>query len=480
MARLRSLTQRKYPNAITDAELTLLDGDSQRISFTPGLSVLSGGNGAGKSTTLASLRTSLVGDAAQTSVHDRSLPRWASAVRVSGRAGDVQWETRLDLKSMVRSGHCPIPTMFIDAASETEDFLLQLRRDPNRADLLEGVEPYSLPIEELERLAYVLRRTYDDFRVFEVSAYSEDDVPTPYFEARVGDKSYGSLEMGRGEVALAHLLWRLDRADDASLVLLEEPESHLAKFSEERLFDVLVDRIVAKSLSVVVSTHSPEFIRRLPPAMITLVSALPRPDIRSGLDTATVVRFLGLRSAAKCLLVVEDDIARAFAETILECADNELRQLVDIRAVRSGESAVRSIVGEFSHRPGELVVLGALDGDQRPSAQSAGNRGAYDAIGLLPGTQSPEQVLRGLYSRWRSGDFSSWSTSLPGGATRLRMELERVDGCDHHDWMLELSGEYGSVATLLRDGMSLLVLDEGLNGQLEEYVGWLRSTLRVS
>jgi len=108
--------------------------------------------------------------------------------------------------------------------------------------------------------------------VYEITAFSEDEAPLPYFEVVSMGKRYSLLQMGRGELAATYLLWKLDSAAPGSVVLVEEPESHLAAFSQDLLVDAMVSAVVDRDLCLIISSHSPGFFQRLPSRNVILVS----------------------------------------------------------------------------------------------------------------------------------------------------------------------------------------------------------------
>lgn len=138
----------------------------------------------------------------------------------------------------------------------------------------------------------------------------------------------------------------------------------------------------------------------------------------------------------------------------------------------SGQSGVKRIVGEVSSSVADQVrILGILDGDQRPS----GGQTFTERIGYLVGDFAPEVLLREILNRWRSGEFADWSSPLPGGSEGLRLCLERLDGRDLHDWIVELAEEFGGLRPVVRATTDLVLRDPVLRVQCDEMVTWLRS-----
>lgn len=470
------LTRRNYTTRLTVGNFVTTEGLPQTLLFSPGISVVSGGNGAGKSTLLGAIWRCLTGLEPEEGSTIPGAPAWLGQLKIAGTHADVPFEAELDFASQNSTSALPFSVFFIDPAAETEEVLRHFRSDPRSSDLLEGVDPASFDGSQLQALAYILRREYSEFLVYEVTAFSADDNPLPYFEVASMGKRYTSQQMGRGELVAAYLLWRLQELPPGAVVLLEEPESHLAAFSQDRLVDAIVSIAVERDLCLVVSSHSPGFFQKLPAEHVVLVSSLPSPSIRCGLAASEVANHLGVRARTAAVVLVEDQVAAEFLHAILWALDRDALRYLDLRAVASGQSGVKRIVGEVSSSPADQVrILGVLDGDQRPR----GGHASAGKIGYLVGDSAPEVILRDTISRWRSGEFADWDCPLPGGSEGLRLCLERLDGRDLHDWIFELAEEFGGLRPAIRATTDLVLRDPSLKIPCEEMVSWLRSQGRL-
>ncbi|MFY1689451.1 ATP-dependent nuclease [Plantactinospora sp. WMMB782] len=473
---IAKLTKREYTTFLTVGTFITTAGLTQTLSFSPGISVVSGGNGAGKSTLLGAAWRCLTGLEPQEGSTVPGVPAWLGELRISGTHAGVPFEAEFYVDSGSKNSTFPSSVFYIDPAAETEEVLRHFRSDPQSSDLLEGVDPASFDSNQLQSLAYILRREYSEFLVYEVTAFSADDTPFPYFEVTSMGKRYTLQQMGRGELVAAYLLWRLQELPSGAVVLLEEPESHLAAFSQDKLVDTIVSIVVERDLCVVVSSHSPGFFQKLPAEHVVLVSSLPSPSIYCGLSTSELANHLGVQPRTAAVVLVEDQVAAEFFHAILSALDRDALRHLDVRAVASGQSGVKRIVSEVSSSVSDQVrILGVLDGDQRPrSAQTSAGK-----IGYLVGDSAPEVLLRETINRWRLGEYADWSSPLPGGNGGLRLCLERLDGRDLHDWMFELAEEFGGLRPTVRAITELVLRDPSLKTQCEDMVTWLRSQGRL-
>jgi predicted ATPase len=471
----QTLSRRYYRSTLTGATFTTVEQRVQRLSFSPGLSVICGGNGAGKATILAALWRTI------TSNPDGppNLPRTPSRlerIEVSGTWEDVKWDTSFSVGEERFEGRCPATGVYLDASFETDAILRRLREDEEPGDLTAGVDPSPLPDEQVQMLSHVLRRNYDEVLVYEVTSFSEDDTPTPFFEVSSHGQRYSLPEMGRGELAACYLIWRICQLEPGSIVLLEEPESHLATYSQGALTDAIVKVVTTRDLTIVASSHSPAIIEKLPSAAITLTAASPTFSIRSSMAKSQISQQLGLRASRSVMAITEDVAAGYFLEALLFLLDRELHAAVEIRAAKDGESGVtRTLSGirAIASRT-RFAVLGVLDGDQRPS----NSQDVPTGIGYLPGTTAPEDLLRHAASGWsRRGEYSTWIPRLPGGAEGFAMALEQVDGADHHDWLIELAKVYGDLSQITGTLMELLLQDEHMKAQSMQLLDWIRTQI---
>ncbi|QCB94500.1 hypothetical protein [Cellulomonas shaoxiangyii] len=316
----------------------------------------------------------------------------------------------------------------------------------------------------------MIRKTYSHVGVYEITGMDEEEAATPFFEVEVGGDSYNSLSMGRGELSALHLIWRLDRLASGSIVLIEEPESHLAVYSHDALVYVLAKIVIDRNLSLICASHTPSFFRRLPEGSVAVIESSPTPSITTSLSSGEAARQLGVAPEGSVHLVCEDECAALLLGEMLELADPDLRRRVTISYSVDGESGVRRIVEGLKTAGDRVAVIGVLDGDQR----AAGNAPHT----FLPGDAAPEIVLQQALSLWRLGGVE-WRPPFPGGAQRLRAVLARLDGIDHHDWIDGLASEYGGKAYVIKALAPLIASGAAEGAHLDELVIAVRSRLPV-
>ncbi len=479
---LKRLPHRKYSTSLKSIEISGASiPEDFSVRLGNGIAVIAGGNGAGKSSLLRAIRACLDAEVELS----REAPGWFSKideinVRWSNDTGNEeslvstlklgrhdQSQTRT-----TRSGHRPENVYFIDAAAETGGILSMLQDDPNYRDLLEGVDPAPADSTWLMYASYILNRTYDSVDIYEITTTNENDIAVPYFEVRTMGAHYSALDMGRGELSALYLLWRLSQIPDGSVVILEEPETHLAVLSQRKLTEAIATISLQRDISMILSTHSPGVFDILPHGQVSLVGALPVLSVLSGLDSRALASKLGMPRRFRRVAITEDLFAAQLLEMIIWHTDRSLMESISIAYSKDGESGVLTVLdGLRAYRyagPGGAPVelVGILDGDQRSVQQR-------EAVSFLPGSEAPEIVVRERLVNWLSGDetFTDFGESV---STRLREALIASQGLDHHDWLVGVCREFGGGAAFLDRVSSFLFQDAAFAAQADTVVRFLQ------
>lgn len=482
--RMQELPVRKYSSSPKKVELTGVRIPAGfNVELGNGVAVIAGGNGAGKSSLLQAIRACL--DSSVTVMSDSV--GWFSGITAievqwaDDRRGSATHSSKLELARdadgralLTRTGAAPSNIYYVDAAFETGQILDMLRDDPNYLDLIEGVDPAPVSADALTLASYVLGRPYDEVDIYEITSVSADDAVMPYFNVSALGAEYSVLAMGRGELSAIYLLWRLEQFPPGSVVILEEPETHLAALSQRKLAEALTLLSVKSDLSIILSTHSPGVFDSLPAGQVALVSSLPNMSVSSGLDSKTLARNLGLKPAVRGLAITEDRFAAQMLEMIISSLDIGLLDEIGISYAKNGESGVRAIVsGLTAYRKSGLVnpthtVVGVLDGDQ------LGMNNGPGSFGFLPGNVAPELVVHKRLMAWYSGQ-EEYAEFPSDTATKLREALDASHGLDHHDWLISVASTFGGSSVLLEVIGKFLFQDEDFAAEAEK----LRSFLRL-
>jgi ABC-type cobalamin/Fe3+-siderophores transport system ATPase subunit len=384
-----------------------------------GLTIVCGLNGVGKTTILRLIEATLAGaENVERVARDEIFS--AGEFYVSVEVDSQESEIALDQADAERP-----PVLLLDAFTLCGR-LLRVVEQPNFADLLEGVEAREFGPDELKTASYVVGRRYEALRVFEVEETGvEEERVVPVFEATVGGTTYGFSAMGLGELAALAALWYVDRVEAGTVLLVEEPETFLSAHSTVAFMDVLAEKIHARRLYAVITTHSMEIIARAPLSVVRVLTVadgavtVRRPATRAELEYL-LRAYLGQAR----VLLVEDRAARVFVTEILGRYAGLWGQAVKVLAT-NGAEGVQSICRQLPQTD-VLRVVGLLDGDQADPDPAD----FLWPIFRLPGHDSPEQLL---YEA-AIGNRELFANRVGRPTEALDPAFEAAAGNDVHDW----------------------------------------------
>lgn len=405
------------------------------IVFENGITAIVGGNGVGKST-LAHAAVDVLGglDGVQAlSVRSVRLSGGRLQASVLARGNRNQLELVVQGQgSRQRNGETSGRVIWLDPSDLGAACQKQILGDPEFDELLDSFGSRRLLQAELELASYVVGKDYESCEVWEISDYGGLEV-LPYFRVTSNGISYGSEAMGSGELSLLICLWFLNGVERESVVVLEEPETHVSSRSQDALMNLVAWACATRGIWVIITTHSAVVLRRLPLKHVRLlVTDGGKSRLIANPTLHQVGTILGGGIAYRSMLLVEDECAKHFVNTVLERLHPDLRHQLTVVIATGGEARVATVLRQLPSTP-EWSLVGAFDGDMR---------GRVDATGFewphvfLPGAVPPEQLLRVV--------------ATPGGATekiagllytttaQVAVALNAAAGHDHHDWLTQM------------------------------------------
>lgn len=376
-------------------------GDKE-IFFPSRFMALCGENGVGKTTFLKALYYALVPkNAASSGVllrpQNSANPVVASCsinAKVKDEADGKPRPRVLDLPAEVSAfledDSEESYVTYIDAAATAQRLIHLINNDSEFSTALEGLAPAD-DAEEIRFLrSEITGREYSRVSTFEIEDYADLSV-FPYFKVTVGGTTYCSEEMGLGELCANYLVWALGRMRNDSLLLLEEPESHLPPRAQDRLMGHVAYLASERNISVVVSTHSQHTLENLPSSHLVFLGRLKdQCIIQNNPRMSTLYDSLRIAKPHICIVVLEDHSAFAFLHTIVSEVDQALLSRIDF-VWKAGWTDIDDVLTKFPlRRPGRVGLLGMYDGDQlgqsRPNFQ-------WPYL-YLPGNGDPAEYMR--------------------------------------------------------------------------------------
>lgn len=222
-----------------------------------------------------------------------------------------------------------------------------------------------LSAEEVSKVSEILGRDYVEISLIRHSFYSQDG-----YTARMksGNLHYTEAFAGSGEFSVVALVYAVHKAQEASLILLDEPEVSLHPGAQERLMNYMAESVKTKRHQVVLSTHSPAIVRNLPPNAIKLLLLDPysgKVILPKQSSLAEEAFFhLGEPPTGKRMIVVEDKLATAVVQKVLQSEGEAFSQLFKVIYYPGGASSMWTYHAPGYAAEGRNNVLFLLDGDQ--------------------------------------------------------------------------------------------------------------------
>lgn len=386
-----------------------------RIEFAFPVTAICGTNGSGKTTTLALAALAFHGEKGKTAPKRRSPKHYLyppyytfadfffkgpSDPDVTGVT--IEWEyvgaetlddrlsiTKGSTKWMHYERRPTRPVFYVGARRilpAIEHAALRQHFRPGQFAVRQPLRP-----EYCERLAAVMGRQYERAESVYDGAYTVRVCET--------GAPYSSFNMGAGEDVLIELFGTLQDCPPGSLIVVEEIELGLHPAALRRLSKQLMELSKEKTLQVIVSTHSPDFIDSLPAAGRVLVRAADgHHDVVSAPTTRFAMGDLTGTARAELFIYCEDETARVIVE---EALAGDVRSRVNIIPIGSKSELLSQARSHIRTKLGHsLVVL--WDGDVTVAEHQtdldevrelADLHGVRVSTAYLPGLTAPEDWL---------------------------------------------------------------------------------------
>lgn len=451
------------------------------INFSSPLTAICGENGAGKTTLLKTLYAALVSEQANSEGIRLRPGHGVEAPDASVTIGYLDGEPasrRRDIESKsdlagIRFGEDGRPqVIYLDAARAAQRIRYVVEHDHDFSTALEGTPQAPDNVELLQLRREITGRGYDSVISYEIEEYSDEPV-FPYFKVESGRSKYGSEDMGLGELCVNHMIWAFERAAENSIILLEEPESHLPPRAQIRLMNYVASRSLEKKLTIVVSTHSSHTMARLPRANITLVARNGDRFIHTAAPQRSVLyESLRVTPSKAALIIAEDHSAAALITGMIRASDEALLERLEICWV-NGYGDIDEILKRKPKGLTNISVVGVYDGDQKATK-------GEDGINVfLPGSNDPAHDLSEIVKA-APQDFSSlFSEDLIAAVDTALAHCAQIDGKDYFLEIARSLGDSVDINTIYKFA-SILWLRVPANATSgEEFAKKLKERLRL-
>lgn len=217
--------------------------------------------------------------------------------------------------------------------------------------------------DEIEAVSYILGKEYNEVSILKHKFFKEWGFSVRFNNNKL---NYSEAFAGSGETAVILLVNKIHNCVNETLVLLDEPETSLHPGAQIRLIKYIVEKIKTKRLQVVVSTHSPFFLKNMPANSIKVFSINNSGYFHIENNRMPKEAFVELEieeTNDKNQIIVEDSLAKDIIEHCLKKLGNDIYETFEIKYLPGGASSVKqrlSTIIEFENKP--YVVF---DGDQK-------------------------------------------------------------------------------------------------------------------
>lgn len=224
--------------------------------------------------------------------------------------------------------------------------------------------------EEVEIVSTILDKNYSEITLMKHCFYKQwgesvyfklQNVKTETFTG-----NYTEAFAGSGESAVTKLVHQVYQAKKGTLVLLDEPEVSLHPGAQKRLIDFLLHQTFEKGLQIILTTHSPSIVEKLPKEAIVLLyqtsDGLFSP--KCSIEPELAFQYIGHTNIEQSKIVVEDKCAELLAKRALHLLDQNANKTIDVVFHAGGATDIYKEAVVLSRLNIKKTFL-LLDGDQK-------------------------------------------------------------------------------------------------------------------
>jgi predicted ATPase len=440
--RLRA--ENRYRPVVSSIRVQSLKGfKDDELRFDTPIAVICGGNGVGKTHLLQAIWLAI--DPAAASAANSVSHRIGGAtinIGVILEGNEARSEIALTEAGNTSAGQppvCSIARMDPGLARLAQDYF---EKEADIGGLLEGLPEHRLESNETDIINYIVGKNYTEVTFVDVEL--SDDIVYPFCRVTENGQSYDIRTMGLGELAAMCVYWLVRRTPARSIILLEEPESFLNPRSQAHLIDFIVSHAAEKNCSCIISTHSPNVVKKFNNEELYFIIKLTAEGaiIGNKINNVYFKKQIGLNIGIPVVLLVEDQVALdACISWVSTSADLRERD-IEICIV-AGTSELDSFVHAWPGHSKTVCVVALYDGDQRPRLEQMRrdrpDRWARPTYACLPGGVSMEALLRTFTRR----EGQSAAEALKLSVEQFAAIQGNIEGMDEHDWLSHLAGRVG-------------------------------------
>lgn len=424
-----------YKNYISKLIFKDCNGFTGEVVLTPGITVLCGLNGVGKSSLIANIKTSL--GLSDTSIVSKN--KIANKIETKIFIEDEEFDE-------IPSDKKKATICYIDSDQSIE--CLKYWEQSNVEELLEAEEPFEFNKEQIKELSELVGKEYLSCISYEISDQEKAFVPV-FFNISESEKQikYDSTKMGIGEHFIIYMYYILEKLEKNSILIIEEPESYISVLSQRRFMNYLAKISSDKKISVVLTSHSPHIINMVRKDNIRLLIRLNgemiiyTPGDKSEAERILGVEYKKIENIIECkntiaTIFVEDYAARIFLESLLDIELPYIRNSVDIVSA-GGDSSITKRLSFDDSKYMSHKIIGIYDADlQNTKEENTIKEKVKWPILFLP---IGECVEKDIFNYLKINDnIESLCAALSIDKNQFKGLLSKTVHDDHHDKLINL------------------------------------------
>jgi len=246
--------------------------------------------------------------------------------------------------------------LLVSALTNTQ--LIQQGHPPKNQNEL----PYSLTQNELNEITKILGKRYSSTKVIRHKFFKIWGHSTLFNHNGL---SYSEAFAGSGENAVVTLVIEILKAENHSIILLDEPETCLHPGAQKKVFNFLLEQCLRKKIQIIISTHSKEFLKDLPNNAIKVFNELPdgKVEVINECNPTSAFYYIGEDVENKKSIIVEDKLAKEIIESVaIDIGDATYNQL-NVQFHTGGSKEIQKSIAWYSklNEQNKYVIF---DGDE--------------------------------------------------------------------------------------------------------------------
>ena len=222
-------------------------------------------------------------------------------------------------------------------------------------------KPILLSKEITNLISEILGKKYKSIFYTEHDLYSKEMGMSFVIKYTLEDKEYSEAYAGSGESVVAKMIYDLREIEENSLILIDEPETSLHPQAQKKLINYLLKIVLDKKAQIVISTHSPDIIDKMPSKSINVLyeTNKNKVSVMENINYENAFFHIG-HDFSKKKIFVEDILAKEIIKRIIKKENFNNFEVENF----NGANDLFKYAAVFSKTKNKGIFF-ILDGDQK-------------------------------------------------------------------------------------------------------------------